>query len=109
MDNSVDEEKIRKTVSLTHRQIGATGLIGLAVALAPYLKESFVTRDEQKIVAVQMEYLRKDISKMGEQIDSNTQRILEEIKESDKRTVKNEDRLEHRIDVLESVSRIKSN
>ncbi len=102
-------EAIRKTVSLTHRQLGVTGLIGLAVAITPYLKEAFVTKQEGAVMAVQVEYIRKDVTEIKTMLDANTQRILEEVKESDKRTVKNEDRLEHRIDILESLSRIKSN
>ena len=94
--------KIRKTVSLTHRQIGATGLIGLAVALAPYLKETFITREEGAQVSVQIEYMRKDIAELKYNQERNTDRILVEIKESEKRTVKNEDRLENRLDRMEA-------
>ncbi len=99
---STDEEKVRKTISLTHRQIGATGLLGLAVALAPYLKETFVTKGEGQVLAVQVEYLRKDVAEIKTMIDSNTQRILEEVKDADKRTAKNMDRLERRVDYLET-------
>lgn len=99
------EAKIRKTVSLTHRQIGATGLIGLAVALAPYLKETFITREEGAQVSVQIEYMRKDIAEVKYNQERNTDRILAEIKDSEKRTVKNEDRLEIRIDRMEASMR----
>lgn len=102
-----DEEKVRKTVSLTHRQIGATGLIGLAVALAPYLKETFVTRGEQAEMTVQMEYMRRDIAEIKTLIDSKSSNIIEQIREYDKRTVKTEDRLERRIDTLEAAIRPK--
>ncbi len=108
MDLPSDKEKVRKTVSLTHRQIGATGLIGLAVALAPYLKETFVTRDEQKVVAVQMEQMSKELAELRVSVDANTIRILDQIKESERRTGKNEDRLERRVDGLEAALRLKS-
>ncbi len=99
----------RKTVSLTHRQVGITGLIGLAVALAPYLKESFVTKQEGALVALQIEYMRKDISDLKAAVDSNSAKIMEQMKDSEKRTVKNEERLERRIDNLEIAARLKPN
>jgi len=96
------DHKIRKTVSLTHRQIGVTGLIGLAVALAPYLKETFITREEGAQVSVQIEYMRKDIAEIKENQERNTDRILMGIKDSERRTEKNADRLELRVDSLEA-------
>ncbi len=106
MDEPV-EDKIRKTVSLTHRQIGVTGLITLAVGLTPYLKEAFVTRQEGAVMAIQVEYIRKDVAEIKNMVDSNTTRILQEIKDSDKRTVKNEERIERRVDIIESVLRVR--
>ena len=97
------EEKQRKTISLTHRQIGATGLIGLAVALAPYLKETFVTKQEGQIVSMQIEYIRKDIAEIKTSLATNTTKIIDEMKDSEKRTGKTDERLERRIDALEEV------
>jgi hypothetical protein len=94
--------KTKRTVTLSHRQIGATGLIGLAVALAPYLKETFVTREEGAQVAIQLEYMRKDITEIKISQDKNTERIVSEIRESDRRTEKNADRIETRVDNLEA-------
>ncbi len=109
-----DPERIRKTISLTHRQIGATGLIGLAVALAPYLKETFLTKEDGKLVAYQIESMRSEIKDLSGALDTNTNRILKEISESEKRTVKNTDRVEGRVDaieqaVLNKLSRTKNN
>lgn len=103
-----EDEKIRKTVSLTHRQIGATGLIGLAVALTPYLKETFVTRGEQAEMTVQMEYMRRDIAEIKILIDSKSNNIIDQLKEYDHREAKTDERLERRIDSLEAAIRPKN-
>ena len=50
----MDEEKQRKTISLTHRQAGAgLGVIG-AIALVAQLKGAFVTREEGDSVRDQL-------------------------------------------------------
>ncbi len=103
------EEKKRKTLSFTHRQVGGVGLVGLVVALMPYLKETFVTRDEQRLAAIEIQYMRKDLQDLKESIESSTIKVLDQIKESEKRTVKNEDRLERRIENVEVALRLKSN
>lgn len=105
MADDTDVTKTRKTISLTHRQIGATGLIGLAVALAPYLKETFVTREEASQVALQIEYMRKDITELKTTVTFSRDIILEQIKESEARTNHTDDRLEKRIDGLEAAIR----
>ncbi len=107
--SSDEAEKVRKTVSLTHKQLGATGLLGLAVALAPYLKETFVTRSEGVLVATQIEYMRKDIVSLQATVESSAVEIKNQIKESERRTGKTEERLERRIDNLEVALRMKSN
>ncbi len=101
MANEGDSSQIRKTVSLTHRQIGATGLVALAVGLAPYLKESFVTKQDGAMVAAQVEYLRKDVADLKEVVVAQGKNVIEAVDKSEKRTVKNEDRLERRIENLE--------
>ncbi len=102
------EEKQRKTISISHRAAGGIGLTGLAIALAPYFEKTFITKQEGAVMAVQVEYIRKDITEVKSMLDSNTQRILNEIKDSDKRTVRNEDRIERRVDMVESILRMKS-
>jgi hypothetical protein len=107
-DDTDVANKTRKTVTLSHRQIGATGLIGLAVALAPYLKETFVTREEGAQVAIQLEYMRKDLTELKTTVTYSRDIILEQIKESEARTNRTDDRLEHRIDGLEAAIRPKN-
>lgn len=110
----VDENgKVRKTITLTTKQVGITGLTGLAVALAPYLKETFVTRVEsqgqierlnnleEKLVSVEKTVVNSK-SDLSEKIDSQTQQILDRMKDMQDLALRNSDRNERRIERLEN-------
>lgn len=104
------EEKTRKTVTFTHRQLGlGTGLAGLLIAITP-IKEWFFTREEGVAQAKEITALRYAVdsfrSEVTGKMERNTDKILERIREAEERTVKNEDRIERRVDTLEASVRV---
>lgn len=101
MSDEKPESHVRKTVSLTHKQIGVTGLVGLAVALAPYLKETFMSRAEGEKVAIEIEYMRRDISALKLSVDDVPNKVGEQIRSMQRQINKDADRHEKRIENLE--------
>lgn len=97
----MEETPERKTVSLTHRQIGTTGLIGLAVALAPYLKETFVTREDGARVAQELQYVKQTVADLKVSIDKLPEQVDVLMKENMKQVRRDSDRLEKRVENLE--------
>ncbi len=106
----VPEEKVRKTVSFTHKQLGVgTGLAAILIAIAP-IKEWFFTREEGNAQTREIAALRSTVTilsaEVSAKLDRNTDKIMDRIKEAEERTVKNEDRIERRVDTLEAAMRI---
>lgn len=114
MKQMIDETgKVRRTITLTTRQAAGTGLVGLAVALTPYLKETFVTQNENQ---AQMERLASleiraaGIEKavvntkadLSEKIDGQTDQIIQRVREMYEVVKTNSDRNERRIERLEN-------
>lgn len=103
------EEKIRKTVTFTHKQLGVTtGIAAALIAIAP-IKEWFFTREEGVAQARELAALKHSVdtlrSEVSGKLERNTDKILERIREAEERTVKNEDRIERRVDSLEATFR----
>ncbi len=100
------ERKPQKTWTLSSRQLGGSAaLIAGLAALAP-IKELFYTRAEgeaqmQRLVRSELviSELKLDLKK---EMDRNTDKVLDRIKESEERTIKNADRIERRVDMLEA-------
>lgn len=109
----MEDPKLRKTVSFTHRQlgVGGVGLVAAMTALGP-LKDYVYTRNEAVLQNQRVERVEIMINglevKLSERMNRNTDKILERIKDAEERTVKNEDRLEHRVDSLEVAMRFKN-
>ncbi len=111
------EEKTRKTVSFTHRQLGVgTGLAGLLIAITP-IKEWFFTREEgvaqsRQIAALQVQmdksfteqkiYFVQANEENVRRLERQTDKLMEHIKESEARASKAEDRLDRRMDTIEA-------
>lgn len=82
MDQQAPEEKIRKTISLTHKQ---AGIGGSALALLLYLQPTlnkFVTRDEIKSSEVVVTELQKSVATLNDRIDDSKREIVEIIRRS---------------------------
>ena len=111
------QEKVRKTVSFTHKQLGiGTGLAGLLIAITP-IKEWFFTREEGIAQSKQIAQLQNQMDKgftdqklyfvqaneeNVRRLERQSDKIMEHIKESEARAMKGEDRLDRRIDTLEA-------
>jgi hypothetical protein len=96
----------RKTVSFTHRQLGWTGGgVIAALALFTQLKGSFFTREEGSFSMQQVMQIRTDVADLRNDMTIKNQRladkIMDRIREAEERTVKNADRIERRIDLIE--------
>ncbi len=111
------EDKQRKTVSFTHKQLGVgTGLAGLLIAITP-IKEWFFTREEgvaqsRQIAALQIQmdkgftdqkiYFVQANEENVRRLERQTDKLMEHIKEAEARASKAEDRLDRRMDVIEA-------
>lgn len=96
-----DQEKTRRTISLTHKQAGTgLGVIG-AIALVAQLKGAFITREEGDSVKEQIAEVKLAIVElkvevksghedMVRRLDRNADKLLERIKEDNAR---NENRI----------------
>lgn len=108
MDEPINSEQ-RKTISLTHRQLGWGGGIVASLALVSQLKGNFFTREEGISQAQQLTDVRFEIASlkadMTTKIERATDKIVDRIKESEDRSTKNADRVERRVDALELASR----
>lgn len=95
-------EKTRRTVTLTHKQLASTGLIGLVVALAPYLKETFLTREDGAKLTIEMTYVRQDIADLKTTVEKMPDKIDALLKQSAKQVQRDVDRNERRVENLEA-------
>ena len=102
-----DEEKPKKNIELTKGQLGFGSVVVMAIMILNPVKEWFFTREEGRSQAAQIAELQHDLATNKEELtrrlERNTDKILEAIKESEGRTVKNEDRLDRRIEKIEVV------
>lgn len=108
----MEDDKTRKTISLTHRQLGVGGisLVAALAALGP-LKDYVYTRNEavlqnQRVERVEIMLNNLEL-KITDRMNRNTDKIMDRIKEAEDRTVKTAERLEHRVDSLEVAMRFK--
>lgn len=101
MDDEVKPEHTRRTITFTHRQAGGITLAGVALALAPYLKETFITRSEGEKVAMELTYMRKEITEMKESVDKFPDKVDTSIKSVMKQVQRDLDRNEKRVENLE--------
>jgi hypothetical protein len=100
------ERKPQKTWTLSTRQLGGSAALIAGVAAMAPIKEWFYTRAEgeaqlQRVNRIELvlSELKLDLKK---EMDRNTDKVIDRIKESEERTVKNADRIERRIDFLEA-------
>lgn len=96
-----DNEKRRHTVEIPTKHLGVGSVLVAAIMVLNPVKEWFFTRDEGLAQAARIERLEQSI------IQAKTE-IIERIKESEVRSMKNQERIEKRIDRLEA-SRFKAN
>lgn len=103
-----DDSHQRKTVSFTHKQLGWGGGIIAALGLVAQLKGTFITREEGMSQTQQLSDIRLQIvtlkTDVTARIDRMADKIVDRIKETEERSVRNVDRLEKRVDNLEIVS-----
>ena len=96
----------KKGVTLTKGQLGFGSVIVMAIMILNPVKEWFFTREEGKAQAAQIEQLRTDLLavqlELTRQFERSTDKVIESIKESESRSVKNTDRLERRVETLEA-------
>lgn len=101
-----DELGIRKTVSFTHKQLGVGGSIVAAIMVLSPVKTWFFTREEGLASAEKIAHVEASIQEMKQdltrRLERSTDKIMDRIKEAEDRTVRNADRIEHRIDFLEA-------
>ncbi len=107
----VKGDRTRKTVTLSHKQLGiGTGLAGLLIAVTP-ITDMFFTRAEGIAQSKDIAMLKASTEafrlEVISKIEINTDRILLRIRESEERNVKNEDRLERRIDAIDAARKFK--
>jgi len=98
---SEQPEKIRKTISFTHKQLGITTIAGLAIALAPYFEKTFVSRADGDKLVLQMQYLTEKVAIVDAKVEKIPDRIELLLKESSKQVSRDLDRNEKRIENLE--------
>lgn len=108
----MEEDKARKTVSFTHRQLGVGGisLMAALTALGP-LKDYVYTRNEALLQNQRVERVEVMLSalemKITDRMNRNTDKIMDRIKEAEDRAVKTADHVEHRVESLEVAMRFK--
>ena len=112
-DAVLNQPGVRKTATFTHRQLaGGVTITAALLALQP-LKEMFLTNDKADTMRVQIQALRDNQHEIkasisqahGEllaQINRGNDLILQSIKESESRTVHNQDKIEKRLDHTEN-------
>ena len=108
-----DETKVRKTMSFTNKQVGtAGGVVAALIALQP-LSAMFMTNDKAETMRVQIDTLKSSQTEIKASIAAShaellaqvkwgNDLILQSIKESEGRTVHNQDKLEKRLDHSEN-------
>lgn len=109
--DKADNSHVRKTLSFTHRQVGAGGAIIAALISIQPLKE--LIRDESKTTVKRLENVeitQIEIKKLITENDKEAVRrqersndkIIDRIKEAEARTVSSQERIERRVDTLEA-------
>lgn len=129
-----EAEKVRKTVSFTHRQmgIGAGGVLAAIMALGP-VKDFFYTREEGKAVSKQVEEVKANqimhvadlkreqernftdlklfITGVQEEQTRKLERLADKLvdrqKESEARMAKDNERQDHRMDSFENYLKLR--
>lgn len=112
MDESEKDSasKIRKTVSLTHGQLGAGGAIIAALMVLQPLKDWVYTRDEANLqLAAQTQRIERiEVSlasyneDMVRRLERNTDKIIERLKETEERLARSQGVIERRVESLEA-------
>ncbi len=100
------ERKPQKTWTLSSRQLGGGAALVAALGVLAPVEKFFYTRAEgeaqlQRLIRSELviSELKLDLKK---EMDRNTDKIMDRIKESEERTIKNADRIERRVDILEA-------
>lgn len=104
------EPKIKKTVTLTHRQLGLGGGVLAAIMTLSPMKEWFFTRDEGKAQIERLDKTEVAIKELkadlNAKIDKSTEMIIDSVKEARDQSYKDADRLERRVDSIEVALRM---
>lgn len=110
------DDKTRKTVSFTHKQLGVGGGILAALAMISQLKGTFFLREEGVAQSHEITELKRSqemgfreiklhISQTQEdqmhKLERLNDKIIDRIKDTETRAVQNDQRQEKRIDILE--------
>lgn len=103
-------DKIRHTVSFTHKQLGISGGILAAIAMVSQLKGVFTPVEKSEAQEQRISELRLDISstrnELTETIRRGNDKIIDRIRESEERSSKNSESHDRRIESLEASLRI---
>lgn len=115
MDDSVNDQT-RKTVSLTHRQLGISGGVVAAMLILNPVKQWFFTREEGVAQSREIQELRADEADhfkelrvfivQGQEdqmhkLERLNDKVIERIKDTEVRTQQSDVRHEKRIETLE--------
>lgn len=118
------DDKTRKTVSFTHKQLGVGGGILASLALVSQLKGTFFLREEGLAQGHQITELKASeekqfaelklfISQMSEdnmhRLERLNDKVIERLKDNETRASRSEERLDRRIDLLEANSKTGNN
>lgn len=109
-ENAAPRVPFLERKSATHKQILGGTALAMVLYMMPGLKGLFYTREEGVAVVDRVSRTEVALSSMENRItdkmNRNTDKIIDRIKETEERTMKNADRIERRIDGVEVVQRM---
>lgn len=111
--SELETPKEKKHISISKSQLGFGSAIVMAIMILNPVKEWFFTREEGRAQAEQIAQLRVDLAETKDELtrrlERNADKIIEQIKDSEERSAKNQERIERRVEMLEASAKRKSN